>query len=194
MPANEFDNNEFLLLELQRGQESAFDYIFRKHYKVLCAFANAYIHDLDKAQSLVQDCFIKFWENRENAGNIKNLSSYLTFMVRNLCLDYLRKIKSMDKVYKGIANQVETHENEDGLLSREFEEKFVKALYAVPERSRVAFEYSRFEELTYKEIAGKMGVSVKAVEALISRALKILRKELKEYLPIIIILIKLKSH
>lgn len=183
--------NDYLLLELQNGQERAFDYIFRKYFKALCAQANVYVNDLDKAQSLVQDCFIKLWINRKEAGNIKNLSSYLTFMVRNQCIDHIRKTKSLKILHENAETETEIEDSEDLLNSHEFEEKLVLILAALPERSRMAFEYSRFENLSYKEIAAKMDISIKGVEALVSRALKTLRKELKDYLPLLIILTKL---
>lgn len=179
--------SDFLISELQNGQENAFDYIFRKYFKALCAQANLYINDLDKAQSLVQDCFIKLWENRENASTIKNLSSYLSFMVRNHCIDYLRKTKSLKALHENAQKETALIDSEDVLFNSEFEEKLIVVLAELPERSRMAFEYSRFENLTYKEIAKKMGISVKAVEALISRALRTLRIELKDYLPFLIL-------
>ncbi|MCF6332712.1 MAG: RNA polymerase sigma-70 factor [Draconibacterium sp.] len=185
------ETNEFLLSELQRGQERAFDFIFRKYYKALCAQAAAYINDIDLAQSLVQDCFIKLWENRGDAGNIKKLPAYLSFSVRNKCIDHLRKTKSIENLNENSELKSQDSSSEYYLLSREFEERLVVVLSSLPERSRMAFEYSRFENLTYSEIAEKMNITVKAVEALISRALKKLRKELKDYLPIIIILFKL---
>ena len=138
---------------------------------------------LDKAQSLVQDCFVKLWINRENAGGIKNLPSYLTFMVRNKCVDYLRKEKSLKNLHESAEKETALINSEDYILKYKFNEKLIVVLSTFPERSRMAFEYSRFENLTYKEIAEKMGISVKAVEVLVSRALKILRIELKDYLP-----------
>ena len=191
MPIREFNTFEFLLSELQNGQERAFDFVFRKYYKALCAQANAYVRDLDKAQSLVQECFMKLWENRKGVGEIKDLPTYLSFMVRNQCVDYLRKVKSLENLHENFETETIEANCEASLLSREFEERLIVILSSLPERSRIAFEYSRFENLTYKEIAGKMNISVKAVEALASRALNILREELKDYLPIIIILIKL---
>lgn len=188
MLKGESNKNQFLLSELQNGQERAFDYIFCRYYKALCAQANAYVKDLDKAQSLVQECFIKLWENRENAGEIKNLATYLAFMVRNQCIDYLRKEKSLKNLHETAEMQNTIGDSMGSILAREFEERLVIILSSVPERSRMAFEYSRFENFTYKEISIKMGISVKAVEALISRALKILRKELIDYLHILIIL------
>lgn len=191
MTIEENKTNDFLLLELQNGRESAFDFIFRKYIKVLCAQAHTYVNDFDKAQSLVQDCFIKLWTNRQDAANIKNLSAYLTHMVRNQCIDYIRKTKSLQNLYEN-ANKETTNNNSDELLLRhEFEEKLVEALAALPERSRIAFEYSRFENKKYKEIADKMGISTKAVEALISRALKTLRSELKDFLPLTLLLLYL---
>ncbi|MEN8115641.1 MAG: RNA polymerase sigma-70 factor [Bacteroidota bacterium] len=191
MPKGESNKNQFLLSELQKGEERAFDFIFRKYYKVLCAQANAYVKDLDKSQSLVQDCLIKLWENRESVEDIKNLASYLSFMVRNQCIDYLRKIKPLKELHGNEEDFSDAVNCEDLFVTREFEERLVVILSSLPERSRVAFGYSRFENLTYKEIAEKMNISVKAIEALVSRALKILRKELKKYLPIFLLLYKI---
>ena len=182
------NTNNYLLSELQRRKEEAFDFIFRKYYKALCAQANTYVNDLDLAQSLVQDCFIKLWDKRRQATEIDNISSYLSFMVRNKCVDYIRKERRMTNLGEGEQNEVDDQNSDSLLLSREFEEKFVQALTMLPERCRIAFEYSRFEGLTYPEIATRMNISVKAVEALMSRSLKILRVELKDYLPVVILL------
>ncbi|MCY1719356.1 RNA polymerase sigma-70 factor [Prolixibacteraceae bacterium Z1-6] len=182
MSKNISDNNEFLLLELQNGQERAFDYIFRKYYKALCAQANIYVHDLDKAQSLVQDCFVKLWNLRGSLDQVNRLAPFLSLMVRNKCIDHLRKIKTQQQLQESENYGIVDIHSDSNILFHEFEERLVVALSALPERCRMAFEYSRFEELSYKEIAEKMDVSVKAVEKLISRALKILRKELKDYL------------
>ncbi len=191
MKRSQNDTFDFLAAEFQDGHERAFDYIFRKYYKALCAQANLYVKDLDKAQSLVQDCFVKLWENREKAGDIKNLPSYLSFMVRNQCLDYIRKSKSIKNLHDKVKNEDPEASTLDSMISNEFEEKIVVILASLPERSRIAFEYSRFEDLTYKEIAEKMNISTKAVEALISRALKTFREALKEYLPFFILLLKI---
>jgi len=192
MQKNDDYPNDYLLSELQNGEERAFDFIFRKYYKSLCTQALTYVSDLDIAQSLVQECFIKLWEKRSNASSIENIASYLTLMVRNQCIDYLRKSKSIGKLHNiDVGDADNTTDNT--VLFREFEEKLVVALASLPERSRIAFEYSRLDGLSYPQIAEKMGITVKAVEALVSRALKLLRVELKDYLPIVILLYKI-SH
>lgn len=176
-------NDSDLLLELKAGRECAFDYIFRKYFRSLCAQAYSYVNDYDQAQSLVQECFIKLWESRDSVDKIKSLSSYLAFMVRNKCIDYIRKDKSLRLLHEKVVENTDSIGSDDHLLASEFEENLIIALATLPERSRLAFEYSRFENLTYKEIAKEMEISVKGVEALISRALKSLCAELKDYLP-----------
>lgn len=184
-------SKDYLLDELRSGEERAFDYIFRKYYKSLCAQANLYINDIDTAQYQVQECFIRFWEKRKEMGEINNLAGYLSFMVRNQCIDYLRKAKVMAKVQEyELEQSLADNSTENELLLHEFEEKLVIALSNLPERSRIAFEFSRFENKTYPEIAKEMGISVKAVEALLSRALKFLKTELKDYLPLLLIFLK----
>ncbi len=187
-------NNAFLLSELKKGHEEAFDFIFRKYYKALCAQASAYLHDFDTIQSLVQECFVNLWQKRQQADSIESLSAYLSVMVRNRCIDYLRKEKLREKVRQRESLQDEPEDFADQwLLSREFEEKLIVALLNLPERCRIAFEYSRFEGHSYAEIASKMDISVKGVEALISRSLKILRTDLKDFLLLLILFLDLPS-
>jgi RNA polymerase sigma-70 factor (ECF subfamily) len=186
-------DDPFLILALREGQEKAFDFIFRQYYKALCAQANLYTQDLDLAQSLVQDCFVKLWESRAQATEIESLSSWLTVMVRNRCVDYIRRYKRETIISKAPDQSDMNQDSDRLLLSHEFEERLVQALSQLPGRCREAFEYSRFEHLTYAEIASKMNVSVKAVEALVSRSLKILRVELKDYLPLVILLYRMTS-
>ena len=185
-------SDQFLLQALQGGQEKAFDYIFKKYYKSLCAQANLYTNDLDLAQSLVQECFIKMWENRQAAVKIMHLTAYLSFMVRNKCVDYTRKHKKEMMTELVDENLVLAGCSSDAdVLIHEFEERLVQALADLPDRCRIAFEYSRFDGHTYNEIADKMGITLKAVESLMSRSLKVLRVELKDYLPLLIILFRL---
>ena len=186
MSGSSHKTDDFLLTALQLHKEEAFDLIFRRYYRSLCALANVYLNDPDSSQNVVQDVFVRFWENRDSAKHITQLSPYLTSMVRNRCIDEIRKMKSRDNLHYRLEVQTEDNNVENYTLSREFEENLVSALSLIPERSRQAFEYSRFENLTYRDIAFKMNISEKAVEALESRVLKILRNHLKDFLYIII--------
>ena len=181
--------DEFLISELKNNKEEAFDCIFRRYYKGLCAYATNYVYDLDQAQSLVQDCFVKLWANRDRADSIESLPAYLSRMVRNRCIDHIRQVKSLEKLHEKLELEEFVINAENSLLSREFEELLVKAISALPKKSKMAFEYSRFENLTYKEIGVKMNISSKAVEALLSRALKLLRKDLQPYITAVVLAI-----
>jgi RNA polymerase sigma-70 factor, ECF subfamily len=177
------DNQYFILNELQKGNERAFEFVFNEYYASLTRFAFSFVKDQDKAQSLAQDVFIKLWEKREALNPVDNLLPYLMSMVRNQSIDYLRKEKSSAKTQKQIRIEESVNTTEEQISKNEFEEELLKSLLKLPERCRMAFEMSRFDGFQNKEIAQKMEISVKGVEALIGRSLKLLRTELEEFLP-----------
>ncbi len=181
------ESDRFLFALLHLGKEEAFDFIFRKYYKILTVQAIRFVHDQDSAQSLVQDCFVSFWKKRHEISNIDHLYSYLFFMVRNRCIDHLRKQQLHRQV--PITNQTDFPENEteQQIGANDLNSCLWQSISKLPERCRMAFEYSRIDELTYHQVALKMGVSDKAVEALISRALKLLRTDLIDFLCMIIL-------
>lgn len=176
-------NQQFILNELQKGNERAFDTFFKQYYKPLCQFSYSFIKDQDTAESLVQEVYVKLWEKRENITNIDNLLSYLMGMVRNQSIDFLRKEKTNSKIYNQIRPEKSENTTEEQISKNEFEEKLLKSIMHLPERCRIAIEMSRFDGFSNKEIAQKMEISVKGVEALIGRSLKLLRSELQEFLP-----------
>jgi RNA polymerase sigma-70 factor (ECF subfamily) len=175
--------DSFLFGELKAGNTRAFDKIFNDHYQNLCHLGYLLVHDEDTAQSLVQHVFIKLWENHASLSHIEQLLPYLVSMVRNHCLNYISREKRNIKI-SDFPDEAQTGNiTENQLELNELEEKLIIALAALPERCKMAFECSRFENLTNKEIAQKMDISIKGVEALIGRALKSLRISLAEYLP-----------
>lgn len=173
----------FILNELQKGNERAFDIIFNEYYNSLTRFSFSFVKDQSKAEGIVQEVFIKLWEKRSCLVNVDNLFSYLMTMVRNQSIDHLRKEKSQMKVYKNITTEESVNTTEEQISRNEFEEKLLLTIYKLPERCRIAFEMSRFDGCSNREIAQKMQISIKGVEALIGRSLKFLRSELKEFLP-----------
>lgn len=173
----------FLFEELKNGNARAFDKIFNDRYPNLCRFAYSIVHDEDTAHSLVQHVFIKLWQNRGSLNHIDHLTPYLTTMVRNHCLNFIKYEKRNTKLEDIPADTQAENTTENQIEAHDFEEHLIVALDSLPERCRIAFEYSRFENLTNKEIALKMEISTKGVEALIGRALKSLRISLIDYLP-----------
>lgn len=176
-------NQQFILNELQKGNVRAFDIIFKQYYKSLCQFSYSFIKDQDTAESEVLEVFTRLWEKREYLTNIDNLLSYLTGMVRNQSIDFIRKEKTNSKIYINIRPEKSVNTTDEQISRNEFEDKLLKSIMNLPERCRIAFEMSRFDGFSNKEIAQKMEISVKGVEALIGRSLKLLRSELQVFLP-----------
>jgi RNA polymerase sigma-70 factor, ECF subfamily len=175
--------DSFLFEEFKNGNSRAFDKIFNDHYQNLCRFAYSIVHDQDTAQSLVQQVFINLWETRGSLDNVERLVPYFTAMVRNQCLNFVRREKRNTRLTEIPANSHYDNTTQDQIDIHDFEEHLIIALTSLPERCKMAFEYSRFENLTNREIALKMDISVKGVEALIGRSLKQLRVLLSDYLP-----------
>ncbi|HEY3388359.1 MAG TPA: RNA polymerase sigma-70 factor [Prolixibacteraceae bacterium] len=175
--------DSFLFEELKNGNARAFDKIFNDRYPNMCRFAYSIVHDEDTAHSLVQHVFIKLWQNRASLNHIDQLTPYLTTMVRNHCLNFIKYEKRNAKLDDIPADAQAENTTENQIDAHDFEEQLIIALASLPERCKMAFEYSRFENFTNKEIALKMEISTKGVEALIGRALKSLRISLVDYLP-----------
>jgi len=183
-------NDQFLLTQMHLGKEEAFDFIFRKYYKILTIQAIRFVHDQDTSQSLVQDCFVKFWEKQRELSNVEDVYSYLYFMMRNRCIDHIREQKRTYQIQ--VPKEPDFIENEGEALidANDMNSKIWQTIANLPDRCRKAFEYSRIDGFTYTQIANKMGISNKAVEALISRALKILRANLVDLLGILMFIFR----
>lgn len=183
------DSDYFLFAQMRLGKEEAFDFIFRKYYKVLTVQAIRFVRDQDSAQSLVQDCFVRFWEKQRELSNVEDIYSYLFFMVRNRCIDHLRDQKRTHQMPFTIQVDFTENEAEASIDANDLSSHLWQTIAKLPDRCRKAFEYSRIDGLTYAQIANKMGISNKAVEALISRALKLLRANLVDFLGILVLFV-----
>ena len=162
-----------------------FEKLFKKYFSTLCYFARKYISDVESSKEIVHDVFINLWNKRDSIDLQKSVKSYLFTSVHNRCLNYIRDNKKFDHNIE----QLETlHENTnweatDSLVHMEMENKINRIIESLPDRCREIFVLNRFDNLKYSEIAEKLGISVKTVETQMSKALKILRENLKEYLP-----------
>ncbi len=175
--------DNFLFEELKSGNTRAFDQIFKENYPNLCRFSYSIVHDEDAAHSLVQDVFVKLWENRSNLNHVERLTPYLAAMTRNHSLNYIKREKRNIQLSDIPVDAQTIISTENQIDADSFEEQLVLALSLLPERCRMAFEYSRFENFTNREIALRMHISMKGVEGLMGRALKSLRISLAGYLP-----------
>jgi len=164
---------------------------FRTYYQPLCNYAFSFIQDRDEAEEIVQSAFLSVWEKRKTLDIKTSLKSYLYTMVRNTSLNVIKHEKIKQR-YVGEALAVEdrSHENvSQKVLSLELEEKIQRAMESLPEQCRLVFKLSRFEELKYSEIAEQLQISIKTVENQMGKALKIMREQLKDYLPVLILVL-----
>jgi RNA polymerase sigma-70 factor (family 1) len=188
MTENVLLDNLFRRIAFNDDQE-AFKELFFDFYPSLCVFAQRYISSPATCEDIVQDTFFNLWKNRKKIKITSSFRNLLVTSVRNNCTDYLRK-QSVRQGYaerqsaSGIAN-VPTPETIYTI--NELEEMLRRALERLPGNVRRAFELNRFEKMTYNQIAEEMSVSPKTVEAYISKALSVLRDELNDYLPLVLI-------
>lgn len=180
-----------MLQAIQQGDESAFDALFRRYYEPLCHYAGSLTDgDLDEAEDLVQQSFVKLWEQRTTFEVQWSVKAYLYKMVHNRCLNRLRDAQTREKYKVYNAAQLEQgYENDPGAAS-ELNERILQALDTLPPECRRIFELSRFEELKYREIADQLGISIKTVETQMGKALRLMRTELADYLITLIALLQ----
>lgn len=178
---------ETLISKLSAGDYSAFSSIFTTYYKDLVVFALRYTHDFSNAEEIVQDTFVKLWEDRKSVNIQKSLKSFLLKSVQNRCIDWLRHDKTRQDHYRFIieSSVPYDHDTENYILYSELHREVEKAIELLPERISEAFMMNRYQGLKYHEIAGMLNVSVRTVEVRIGKALSLLRNYLKEYIIII---------
>lgn len=184
-------NSELVIL-VKEGDEKAFGIIFHAYYSALVHFANAYIHDREASRGIVQSVFLKLWEKRALLKETENLKSFLYTLTRNESVSYLRHLKAGQRFASKTSEEAHDFQlNLDALNNLDFsnidleniERIIAETIETLPDRCREVFMMSRYENMKNPEIAEKLQISVKAVEANMTRALKIFRENLKDYLP-----------
>ena len=168
--------------------------LFKNHYDELCRYAHSILNDQDVAEDVVQQLFIKLWEKRESIGEIDNIRSYLFRSTFNLSLNEQKKMQRMPKSDEDSANNASFRSDENAsnlVISNELQERIDSAMMVLPEKCREVFHLSRNEQLSYKEIAQEMNISTKTVENQVGKALRIMREELKDYLPLVVLILVL---
>lgn len=171
------------------GTKAQFEKIFRDHYSNLCAYANHFLKDTDAAEEVVQEVMYKLWMQRSSIVITGSLQSYLFRAVRNGSLNVLKHLDVREE-YRRYREQESADSDPgttDGLIISELQEKIRRAIDLLPMERRKVFIMSRYDGLTYQEIADRLSISVKTVENQMGKALKFLREELAEYLPWLIL-------
>ena len=167
---------------IRQGDIRAFESLFRSSYVSLVRYAKTLIKDQDASEEIVQDLFFTLWQNRENINIESSLNGYLFRSVHNRCLHFIghNRIVARHAEEMSVKTPEQVENPADILQYKELQEKIAGILEKLPERCGQIFYMNRFEGLKYHEIAEKLSVSVKTVEANMGKALKAFRKELTE--------------
>ena len=175
-----------------------FDSIYINNFSRLFLFAKEYVLFDEEAENIVQDIFLMLWEKREALRVDVSLTAYLFTLVKNKCIDFLRH-QMVEQMYsENVKHEYNEELNVKLFALESFDHNFSSeeqieillrnAIDKLPERCRLIFIKSRIEGKKYKEIAEELNLSVNTVEGQISIALKKLREELKDYLPLLLFL------
>ena len=179
-------DNDFLLSAVQRGDQKAFDTLFRRYYPMLCAYGHRFV-ELEDAEEIVEDSLLWIWENRETLVIESSLNSYLFKMVYRRALNKLAHINATQRADTRFYEEMqEMLQDTDYYQIEELAKRIEDAVAALPESYREAFVMHRFRDMSYKEIAETLGVSPKTIDYRIQQALKQLRVDLKDYLPLLL--------
>ena len=181
---------EQLNITLKAGDLTAFEMLFRTYYQPLCNYAFTFVQDRDEAEEIVQSTFLNIWEKRESLSIHTGVKPYLYAMVRNACLNVLKheKIKQQHATMEMAIAERSVESVARTVMATELETKIYQAMDHLPEQCRLIFKLSRFEELKYAEIAEQLDISIKTVENQMGKALRIMREQLRDYLPLLLIL------
>ncbi|MCT4589487.1 MAG: RNA polymerase sigma-70 factor [Carboxylicivirga sp.] len=186
------NSKKYNINAFSKGSIQELEYIYNEYSDMIYHLCRQYITEDEIAQEIVQDTFIKLWEVKDGLIAELSIKNYLYTIAKNNCLMHLRKrkniIESTDRLnylearfnYEVLCNMADTVIEFD-----ELKNKVEEAINELPESLKQVFLLSRIEELKYKEIAEQLDISMKTVEARMSKALKILRSELQDYLPIL---------
>jgi len=171
-----------IIRRIRHGDKQEFEKLFRSSYVSLVRYAKRILKDHDTAEEIVQDLFFRLWQDRGNLTIESSLNGYLFRSVHNRSLHFIEHQKVIDRHAGEIAASTDQTAEPvtEAIYYSELQSKVARVLDRLPERCSVIFRMSRFEGLKYNEIAEKLSVSLKTVEANMGKALKEFRKALAE--------------
>lgn len=176
---------------LRQGDESIFEQVFKTYYECLCHFANTFVADMDEAEEVVQNVFLHLWEIRATVDIHSSIKSYLYQSVHNRCLNAIKhnKVKQAHGEYVKYTQGSEPVDISQPMQAQELEHLIAQAIESMPPQCQKVFKLSRFEELSYAEIAAQMNIALKTVENQMGKALRMMREQLKDYIITFVIII-----
>ncbi len=179
----EEQDSTFLLKLKAQDEEKFMEHLFRIYYAPLCKTVYNITHDTESAEDIVQDVFMKVWRRRDQLDLKQSIKSYLFRSSVNTALNYMEKNRRSTSMDDAEPNQLHFSSNttEEEIAYREVSLRIDQAVQSLPPKCRTVFAMSRFEEMSYAEIADQLGISLKAVEKHMGKALKLMRAHLQSF-------------
>ena len=183
--------DKHLFNKIKEGDKNAFEYCYKQNFTGLYYYAKKFVGSSALAKDLVQECFLKIWENKKTISIESSFTAYLYKMVYNQVLNYIKHRQIVNKYqdyYKEKAYYLDiyssiTHETGQSIfIAKEFEKRINHAIENLPEKCNQIFRLSRFDGLKNREIAEQLNITINTVQKQISIALNKLREELTDIL------------
>lgn len=185
-----------MVKKLSEGDKVSFGFLFNLYYKRLLSFALYYLNDEESAKDVIQDIFAIVWERQDELKEVHNLSSWLFSMTKNQCLKKIDHLKVRQKYtdylkYREleITQSALSYLDTTPVAFDEINAIIEKTLKGLSPQTRRIFEMSRFEHKKNKEISEELGISIKTVEANMSKSIKVFKSSLRHYLPFVLYLL-----
>jgi RNA polymerase sigma-70 factor (ECF subfamily) len=176
--------DQSLVESIKNSNQGVFELVFNFYYSGLVVYADQIIKHTVISEDIVQSVFMKLWETRETI-DIRSFRSYFIQCVKNRCIDHLRSQQVKNKFDNRVPESDFLVMDEDLWTKTELSELIEQSVESLPPRCREIFRMSRYENLKITEIADQLKISKRTVETQISKALKILRVKLIDYLSLL---------
>lgn len=178
-----------LIVRLKYGDQTAFELLFHFYYPGLVMFSTQFTADRNEAEEIVQDFFVRFWQRHDQISLTDSLKSFFFLSVKNSSLNFLKHKKVEEKYIRKMTEMADRHlaYDPDLYVDSELQEKVKQAIDLLPEKCREVFVMSRLRGMRNDDIATELNISKRTVETQISKALKVLRVELKDYVALLIL-------
>lgn len=178
-------NDLLILAKIREGDIKAFEDVFRRYYSPLCWYAMSITGSMEAAEEIVEELFYGFWKNRESLPIFRSMKSYLYAAVRNQSFQYCEHQEVRNRYREFVLSgedQAQDASPQEQMEYSELKRLIDITLTGMPERRLRIFRMHRVEGKKYTEIASQLSLSVKTVEAEMTKALKTLRKEIENYI------------
>lgn len=174
-------DSDDIFIGLKRRDEAALSVLFDTYYEKLYLFAEKYIYDSDKAHDIVQDVFLKIWENVERLELTSSIQHYLFASVRNGCLNYLKSLQIEDRNNRKYAEAYIESQNVDMVDDEELLARVRQVLDELPEKCREVCLLRFVEGYKYAEIAARLDMNENTVKAQLHRGMERLKQAFATY-------------